>query len=98
MKCYNCGHEIVSDSGLKINRQDVCSGCGSYLHCCFNCRFYDPVAWKECREPEAERVNNKKMANFCAYFEPCVNETVYSENRAEQARQKLENLFSNPNC
>lgn len=33
-----------------------------------NCKFYDKNAHHECREPQAELVKDKKMANFCGYF------------------------------
>ena len=36
---------------------------------CKNCRFYDPTAYNECREPSAEVVREKERANFCDYFE-----------------------------
>jgi len=93
MKCHECGVEIVIEVGKKIFRQDTCKKCGSYLHCCLNCELYDPVAWKECREPQAMRVNDKAVANFCEYFIPAQANKVTGTRRADKARNKLDDLF-----
>ena len=93
MKCHNCGEEIIIETGRKIFRQDTCLKCGSYLRCCLNCKLYDPMAWKECREPEADRVNDKAIANFCEYFIPADDNKVSGTGRAEDAKNKLDALF-----
>ncbi|MDZ7315918.1 MAG: hypothetical protein ONB24_07330 [candidate division KSB1 bacterium] len=93
MKCHRCGYEIVLKPGQKLFRQDTCPKCDSYLRCCFNCALYDPVAWKECREPQAQRVQDKSIANFCEYFEPSTGEGVRPDHRADDARRKLDQLF-----
>ncbi|MBN1464732.1 hypothetical protein JXA02_03150 [candidate division KSB1 bacterium] len=93
MKCHNCGDELVLEPGRKIFRQDTCLVCGAYLRCCLNCQLYDPLAWKECHEPQAERVNDKALANFCEYFTPAAANKVTGTGRATDARQKLADLF-----
>ena len=64
--CYRCG----TDNGAveRVGRRDVCLGCGSDLHCCRNCSFYEPGSHNQCREPQAERQVEKEQANFCEYF------------------------------
>ncbi len=90
--CYHCGTTIQFDPPLA--RSAVCEKCSSYLHCCRNCRFYDPLAPNECREPQAELVRDKEMANFCDFFEPASAEAARPpEDRAAEARRKLEELF-----
>jgi|WetSurMetagenome_2_1015567.scaffolds.fasta_scaffold1549173_2 hypothetical protein len=96
MKCHQCGFEITIKVGQKLFRQDTCPKCESYLKCCLNCTLYDPVAWKECREPEAQRVQDKTMANFCEYFTPFEGERVRHVNRADDARRRLGDLFKRP--
>ena len=32
------------------------------------CSFYDPKAYNECREPNADRIVDKEKANFCDYY------------------------------
>jgi hypothetical protein len=75
-------------------RGDACPQCASYLHCCLNCRFYDEKAHHQCREPQAEFVQDKAMGNFCDYFEAAAAQTQnLSAARAAEARKKLEALF-----
>ena len=93
MKCHNCGEERIIETGRKIFRQDTCSKCGNYLRCCLNCKLYDPMAWKECHEPEADRENDKAMANFCEYFTPADDNKVSGTSRADGAKSKLDDLF-----
>ncbi len=95
MKCHKCGYEFTIEPGRKIFRQDTCPECEAYLRCCLNCQLYDPVAWKECHEPQAERVNDKEMANFCEYFTPADDNNVSGTRRAGDARKKLDDMFKN---
>lgn len=90
MNCYKCGAEIVMDR--KVFRQDTCPECDSYLHCCLQCRFYDPVSSHECRESEAKWAHDKEMANFCDYFEP-LQQPIRKPDAAAEARKKLQSLF-----
>ncbi|MBN2030099.1 hypothetical protein JW824_07615 [bacterium] len=91
MHCYRCGREVhVQD---RVGRQETCPHCGVYLHCCLNCRFYDPNAYHQCRESEAEYVSDKESANFCDYFEPGDSKKSQRTDRAEEAKKKLEQLF-----
>lgn len=80
--------------GRVIGRRDECPFCRVHSHCCLNCRFYDPPAPKQCREPAAELVRDKNRGNYCDYF-------VFSESRttgaqsgeAENSRKALDGLF-----
>jgi len=72
-------------------RRDVCPSCGSDLHCCLNCRFYDARAAKQCREPAAELVREKAKANFCDFFAFAEKSGVKSD--AKEARRALDDLF-----
>lgn len=65
--CHGCGKELDRDA--TVGRRDTCPSCGSDLHVCLNCRFYDPGSYNDCREPQAERVVEKDRSNFCDYFE-----------------------------
>lgn len=88
--CHSCGTEIALQE--RVGRQDTCSQCGSYLHCCRNCRFYDVASYNECREPQAERVVDKMGSNFCDYFDPNQTRTSAAVG-ADSAKQALEDLF-----
>ncbi len=64
--CFQCGQEIAADR--KILREDECPHCSSDLHCCRNCELFDPAVSNQCREPQADWVNDKERANFCEFF------------------------------
>jgi hypothetical protein len=38
------------------------------IRSCKNCQFYDPKAYNECRETNADRITEKEKANFCDYY------------------------------
>ena len=65
--CHRCTREIKLLS--KLGRTDSCPYCSSDLKCCLNCRFFDPWANNQCREPAAEWCPDKEKSNFCEYFE-----------------------------
>jgi hypothetical protein len=88
--CHSCQKELVLEE--KVGRQDICPECDAYLRCCLNCRFYDPTAYNECREPQAERVVDKEQGNFCDYFELGA-EAKGASNETEAAKKALEGLF-----
>jgi len=88
IRCFHCSREIELDS--KPARGDECPGCASDLKVCLNCRFYDPAAHNQCREPVAESVAVKDRANFCEHFECAEPRDVRDES---EAMKKLEDLF-----
>ncbi|MCA9565787.1 MAG: hypothetical protein KC561_19960 [Myxococcales bacterium] len=90
-RCWACGHEV--DMSVKIARRDTCDSCVADLHCCKNCRFYDPGAHNECRESVSAWVRDKEASNFCQMFQfaatgPDMHDEVAS------AKSKLDALFS----
>ncbi len=95
IRCFKCGTEIILDR--RVFRQDSCKNCKSFLHCCLNCRFYDPLAAHECRESEAGWTRDKEAANFCDYFEPGMAPVRKDVNKQDEARKKLEQLFKKGN-
>ena len=95
MYCHHCGHEIIIKH--KLGRQETCPKCDSYLHCCLNCRFYDTAAYHQCRETQAEWVQDKASANFCDYFESGDSKGSSKSSKVDEARKKLDQLFKNKN-
>lgn len=95
LNCHNCGAQIRLLPGQKIHRQETCVQCNADLHCCRNCRFFDPSKSNQCSEPQAEYVADKERANFCDYFEPrtTVDLVNRSASGAEDARKKFDSLF-----
>jgi len=64
--CARCGETVP------VSRQadDVCQGCGSDLHTCTNCGYFDPSAPSECRLEIEVRIAAKSKRNDCELFEP----------------------------
>ncbi|MFW6114909.1 MAG: hypothetical protein ACOC6E_01280 [Thermodesulfobacteriota bacterium] len=89
-RCTFCGKQLDLDG--PITRNDVCPYCGRDLHCCLQCRFYDPGSYNECKEVSAERVVDKERANFCDYF-VIRGEKQSRSGKEERAKQALEQLF-----
>lgn len=65
--CHNCGWEYPL-TGLP-GRTETCHQCGEDLKVCLNCVSYDPRVAQQCRDKRAEPVAEKRMANFCEYFD-----------------------------
>jgi hypothetical protein len=91
--CHDCKKSLELSGS--IGRTDTCPLCDADLHCCLNCRFYDPGAYNQCSEPQAERVLDKDKGNFCDYFSfkavPDINDTVIST--AQKKANPLDALF-----
>lgn len=66
VRCYHCGEILRFQE--RIGLREECPKCRNDVHVCKNCDFYDPTAYNECREPQAEVVREKDRANYCDYF------------------------------
>ncbi|NUN12221.1 MAG: hypothetical protein HUU55_01145 [Myxococcales bacterium] len=93
--CYQCKEELIFD--VKIGRRDMCPNCGAYLHCCFNCKFWDKNVHNQCTENQGEFIRDRAEGNFCLYFTfREVPEDTTTD--ADRARAKLDALFGKPNA
>ena len=89
-------HACLKDLEIKtpVGRREICSFCGSDLHCCLNCVFHATGAYNECREPQAERVIEKGRSNYCDYFVFRDAGTGGKEKDfGESTKTKIESLF-----
>ncbi len=95
MVCHNCGRDnkIIG----KVVRGDECAHCKAEMHCCKNCRFFDPAKNNQCRETQADYVREKVRDNFCEYFEANRNFPLHERSaetqRTENARGGFDKLF-----
>jgi len=89
LQCHKCRSQLHFEPPLP--RASTCESCGWDSRCCLNCVYYDRNAYRECREPQAEYVQNKDKGNFCGYF------TGRSEQGAsspeQSSKDKLAALF-----
>lgn len=95
LTCPLCG-ATFEHSGL-IGRADACPACKRDLHACHACRFHDPAAHNECREPRAESQARRDRGNFCDFFELGVGGPAHGAGAGREAerRKKLDDLFRN---
>ena len=94
--CWKCGEVIELQSAQRVASRDACQRCDADLHCCRNCRFYDPSKNNQCAEPQAEWVREKEAANYCDYFQPIpilLAKDKRPSSPAENAMKKFNALF-----
>lgn len=95
MICWKCGKEISVE---KVTRMTECPLCGSDLHSCKGCKFYDKSSHYECRENVDSLVTDKERANFCDSFSAGVSGTnniaaFSADDKAKKARDLFNSLF-----
>lgn len=90
-KCYNCGEELVFD--VKIGRRDMCPNCYAYLHCCYNCKYWDKNVHNQCTENQGEFIRDRAEGNFCLYFTFKPVEGTEGITEEAQAKNRLEEMF-----
>jgi hypothetical protein len=92
--CWKCGTEYKL-SGTP-GRSETCPYCGSDLKVCLNCASYDARVAQQCRDPRADPVAEKHLANYCEYFEMIRREFVPPNEdsaRESKARETLKKLL-----
>ena len=90
--CWKCGASLA-DVLVPFSRLSKCKACNVDLHVCRMCKYFDPTVSDSCREPIAEKVNDKKRANFCGYFQPRENAKEKDKDLAISSEATLESLF-----
>ena len=65
-KCARCGTRILETD---VAADATCSECGSDLHSCTNCTYFDSSAPNECRQPIEVRIAGKSKRNECELFQ-----------------------------
>ena len=91
--CFNCSKEVTLNSSGTVGRKEECESCGADLHCCKNCKFYDPASYNECAENQAERVVDKERGNFCDYFSYMQGSGSASKDSKSDTLKELDSLF-----
>jgi len=86
--CHKCGKPV---EGGKVEFRALCPGCSSYLHCCLNCRHYDPAVYHECRaSASTEYCPSKDRGNYCEEFTPGTGGGAAGKTKS---RAEIEKLF-----
>ena len=93
LRCFRCGASLEALS-LPLSRRDECPECSIHLHVCRMCRHFDADLPRQCREDDAEEVQEKEKVNFCEWFSPSA--AAFDPDRADaaaRARSELAALF-----
>lgn len=70
IRCARCGKTITTMSEVAV--ESVCEKCGSDLHSCTNCAFFNTSTRYECSKPIPARIAPKDARNECTFFSPAV--------------------------
>ncbi|MFB3854834.1 MAG: hypothetical protein ACE148_13540 [Vicinamibacterales bacterium] len=90
VKCSRCGNRIVS----AIDPESRCSRCGSDLHACAQCTYFDPGRRFECMQPISARVAPKDARNACTFYAPRTTiERQTGSTAPNSARKAFDDLF-----
>ena len=92
--CWKCGEVLELPPAGRVGSREACPQCDADLHCCRNCRFYDPTKNNQCSETQAEWVRDKEAGNYCDYFSP--NPVLSASTRSsstENTKKKFNSLF-----
>jgi len=92
LNCWKCSASLI-DVLLPYSRYSKCKACNADLYVCRMCKYYDTTVSNSCREPVAEKVNDKKRANFCGYFQPRENAKEKDSTSEKSDEASLESLF-----
>ncbi len=64
-RCWNCTTALAEG----VNLSAPCPKCGSALHCCKQCSYFEPSTRFQCLKPVAARIAYKDQANECGMFQ-----------------------------
>ena len=92
-QCYKCSSPLSDSFKIMVGRSDTCPKCMADIRCCKMCQFYDPKAYNECREPNADRITEKEKANFCDYYKFGPGGAGDAEKQRQDALAKAAALF-----
>jgi hypothetical protein len=73
--------------------KEYCETCSAYLHCCKNCRFYNPSSHNGCVIHTTDHVGDPTGLNFCEEFEWAEPGEDGSQGTQSEATSALDELF-----
>lgn len=89
-RCAVCGHR---QSAL-IELESVCGKCGTDLHTCTHCAYFDTGSPNQCRKPGVAYVASKAKRNGCEEFEAKATQEFAKEQAAPSSgRAAFDALF-----
>ena len=92
IRCARCGRLLDSSIGA----ESTCPQCGSALHCCALCTWFDSSSRFECSQPITARLTPKDERNECGYYAARVTverQTHSTRDRPSDAKRAFDDLF-----
>lgn len=90
VRCTQCGNRIGADISVDAR----CERCGTDLHSCGQCTWFDSSKRFECAKPIPARVTPKDQRNACEEFAARVTvERHTGSTRSPSARSAFDDLF-----
>ena len=101
---WRCHYCQTSLSAQIVTKNRLCPTCGSDLHACKNCHFYNEDLSSKCSEPDSPWVRDRGSFNECTYcdFRTLDPKAGLSEksaelaSEAEKAKAAFRALFRTP--
>ena len=90
MNCWQCGGVLPELVFGKVSFRATCEACLADLHCCKNCRFYEPGRPNDCKIPGTDYVADRTKNNLCEDFSILGKKTV---DGSLDAKKKFDDLF-----
>ncbi|MFH2035731.1 MAG: hypothetical protein ABIJ45_04955 [Candidatus Zixiibacteriota bacterium] len=95
--CWNCGKATGLEG--KVMRSDSCPYCHADLRSCRGCRFFDPSAFRQCKEKIDSPIAMKDKSNFCDWYQ--VRQAMQSHlgrpdmtDSKDNKKKKFDDLFN----
>ncbi len=92
-KCARCGARVLETD---VALDAACAECGSDLHSCTNCTYFDSSAPNECRQPIEARIPSKSKRNECELFQAKTVQQFASDSEGpapSDAKSAFDDLF-----
>lgn len=80
-RCAACGGKVEAPGG-EVAIDASCPHCSADLHTCTHCRYFDPSARFECRQPIEAPIPKKAKRNECSLFTAKVAQETDAEKAA----------------
>ena len=93
IQCQFCGAPLPFSGRAALGEE--CPSCRRDVHCCRQCRNFDPAVHNQCRETQAEWVVDKDRRNFCDWFS-LTEKPAKAKKGKENLDQKWKKLFGPP--
>jgi len=93
--CHACG--AVWQEKHEPGKNEACLRCGTDMHCCLNCRMYDPIKARRCTSATTDPPSEKETANSCEEFQMADRQSAGPSpmDRKKTLEEKWKDLFKN---